>query len=136
MQYKLLNLYILVSGVFIETFKYKCIHYMILNTKMATTISVRLDKALLRDLSEIEKNWQADRSEAIRRLLAKAVNSWKIHSMLEKMREHKISIGKAAEKCGLSVWEMLDIVKENNINWTGYSKEDLERDIRILEGKA
>ena len=36
--------------------------------KMATTISVRVDKALLKDLSVIEKNWQADRSEAIRRL--------------------------------------------------------------------
>ena len=103
---------------------------------MATTISVRLDKALLRDLSEIEKNWQADRSEAIRRLLAKAVNSWKIHNVLEKMKGHKISIGKAAQECGLSIWEMIDIVKENNIDWTGYSKEDLERDIRILGGTS
>ena len=103
---------------------------------MATTVSVRLDKALLRDLSEIEKNWQADRSEAIRRLLAKAVNSWKMHNMLEKMMEHKISIGKAAEECGLLMWEMLDILKENNVDWTRYSKEDLERDIRILEGTS
>ena len=103
---------------------------------MAATISVRLDKSLLKDLSVIEKNWQADRSEAIRRLLAKAVNSWKVQNALEKLREHKISIGKAAEECKLSVWEMFDIVKENNINWTAYSKEDLERDIKALEGKA
>lgn len=103
---------------------------------MATTISVRLDKALLKDLSEIEKNWQADRSEAIRRLLAKAVNSWKTQNALEKLRQHKISIGKAAEECSISVWEMLDIAKENNLNWTGYSKEDLERDLRFLEGKS
>lgn len=101
-----------------------------------TTISVRLDKALLKELSEIEKNWQADRSEAIRRLLAKAVNSWKIHNALEKLREHKISIGKVAEECELSLWEMLDIVRESNIDWTGYSKEDLERDLSFLEGKS
>ena len=50
-----------------------------------TTISVRLDKALLKELSEIEKNWQADRSEAIRRLLTKAVSSWKIQDMLERL---------------------------------------------------
>lgn len=103
---------------------------------MATTISVRLDKSLLKELSAIEKNWHADRSEAIRRLLAKAVNSWKMQSAVERLREHKISIGKASEECGLSIWEMLDIVKEKNIDWTGYSKEDLERDLKVLEGKA
>ena len=103
---------------------------------MATTISVRLDKALLKELSIIEKNWQADRSEAIRRLLAKAVNSWKIQNALERLRLHKTSIGKAAEECNISIWEMLDITKENNIDWTGYSKEDLERDLSFLEGKS
>lgn len=103
---------------------------------MTATISVRLEKSLLKDLSVIEKNWQADRSEAIRRLLAKAVNSWKIQNALEKIREHKISIGKAAEECEISIWEMLDIVREKGIDWTAYSKEDLERDIKVLEGKA
>ncbi|MBI2655089.1 UPF0175 family protein [Candidatus Woesearchaeota archaeon] len=102
---------------------------------MAATISVRLDKSLLKDLSLIEKNWQADRSEAIRRLLAKAVSSWKIQNALQQLREHKISIGKAAEECEVSLWEMIDFVKENNIDWTAYSKEDLERDIKVLEGK-
>jgi len=102
---------------------------------MAETISVRLDKALLKDLETIEKNWQADRSEAIRRLLAKAVNSWKLQNALEKLRQHKISIGRAAEECEISLWEMIDIARENNIDWTGYSKEDLERDLEILGGK-
>ena len=103
---------------------------------MAETISVRLDKALLKDLETIEKNWQADRSEAIRRLLAKAVNSWKLQNALEKLRQHKISIGRAAEECEISLWEMIDIARENNIDWTGYSKEDLERDLEILGGKS
>ena len=103
---------------------------------MTATISVRLEKSLLKDLSVIEKNWQADRSEAIRRLLAKAVHSWKIQNALEKIREHKISIGKAAEECKIFVWEMLDIVREKGIDWTAYSKEDLERDIKVLEGKV
>lgn len=103
---------------------------------MAETISVRLDKSLLKDLKEIEKDWEADRSEAIRRLLAKAVNYWKLQNALDKLRQHKTSIGKAAEECGIMVWEMLDITKENNIDWTHYSKEDLERDLKVLEGKS
>ena len=102
---------------------------------MATTISVRLDKSLLKELSIIEKNWQADRSEAVRRLLAKAIGSWKLQNALENLRKHKISIGRAAEETGLSLWEMIDIVKENNIDWTAYSKDDLERDIKAIEGR-
>jgi len=100
---------------------------------MGATISVRLDKSLLKDLSVIEKDWQADRSDAIRRLLAKSIDSWKLQNVLERLRKHKISIGKAAKECKLSLWEMLDLVKENNIDWTGYSKEDMDRDLKILE---
>lgn len=102
---------------------------------MATTVSVRLDKELLKNLSLIEKNWQADRSEAIRRLLAKAVDSWKLQNTMEKLKEHKISIGKAAEEINVQVWEMIDLVKLHDIDWTSYSKEDVEKDIKVLEGK-
>lgn len=104
---------------------------------MATdTISVRLDRAVLKDLAAVEKEWQTDRSESLRRLLVKAISSWKVQNALEKLRQHKISIGKAAKDCGLSLWEMMDLAKEANIDWVGYSKGDLERELRILEGYA
>ncbi len=102
---------------------------------MATTISVRLDNDLLRDLNKVEKSWQTDRSESIRRLLAEAVQSWKINDVLDKLRQHKISIGKASEECDVSLWEMLDLIRKNNIDWTEYSKEDLEKDLNALEGR-
>ncbi len=102
---------------------------------MATTISVRLDNDLLRDLNKVEKSWQTDRSESIRRLLAEAVQSWKINDVLDKLRQHKISIGKASKECDVSLWEMLDLIRKNNIDWTEYSKEDLEKDLNALEGR-
>ena len=103
---------------------------------MSTTISVRLDEGVLRDLSIIEKRWQTDRSESIRRLLAEAVQSWKIKDTLDKLRQHKVSIGKASKECDISLWEMLDLVRKNNIDWTEYSKEDLEKDLNALEGRT
>lgn len=103
---------------------------------MATTISVRLDRKILKDLTMVEKTWRADRSESVRRLLAEAISSWKIQNALEKLRQHKISIGKAAEECGVSLWEMLELVKEKNIDWAGYSKDDLEKDLKALERRS
>ena len=102
---------------------------------MTDTISFRIDKDVLQDLSKVEKEWRADRSETIRRLLAEALKSWKIQGALDELEEHRISIGKAAKLCGLSLWELLDLVKQKNINWTGYSKEDLERDLKVLDAK-
>ena len=100
---------------------------------MESTISVRMGKPVLKDLAAIEKSWHTDRSEVIRRLLAEAVKEWKIKNTLEEIALHKISIGKAAKECGISLWEMIELVKEKNVNWTGYSKEDLEKDLSLLQ---
>ncbi len=99
---------------------------------MEHTISVRLEKSALKELNRVEKKWQTDRSEVIRRLLSRAIQEWKIENALEEIRERKISIGKAAEECGITIWEMLDKVKEKNIDWTNYSEEDLKRDLSTL----
>ncbi len=98
-----------------------------------TTISVRLDKETQQDLRKVEQTWKTDRSEVIRRLLAQAIKEWKAENALELLSKHQISLSKAAEECSITLWEMLDLVKEKNIDWTDYSKEDLEKDLKELE---
>ena len=98
-----------------------------------TTISVRLDKETQQELKRVEQKWKTDRSEVIRRLLAQAIKEWKLENALESLAKHKISLSQAAEESNISLWEILDIVKEKNIDWTGYSKEDLEKDFKELE---
>jgi len=100
---------------------------------MAETISVRLSKEVLKELASLERQWQIDRSEAIRRLLVKALKEWKTENSLEKVRERKISVGKAAEECDISLAEFLVLLKENNIDWVGYDEEDFERDLKLLK---
>ena len=100
---------------------------------MALTISVRLDRLVLNDLSNIENKWQTDRSEVVRRLLVQSIKEWKIKNALENIGLHRLSMGKAAKECNISLWEMLDLVKAKNIDWTGYSKEDLEKDLKLLK---
>lgn len=100
---------------------------------MASTIFVRLRKHVLNDLASIEKKWQTDRSEVIRRLLVQSIKEWKIKNSLQEIAMHKLSVGKAAKQCNLSLWEIIDMVKEKNIDWTGYSEEDLEKDLKLLK---
>ena len=97
-----------------------------------TTISFRIDKTTQEDLKKVKQKWKTDRSEIIRRLLTQAIKEWKIQNALESLSRHEISLSKAAEECGITIWEILDIIKEKNIDWTGYSKEDLEKDLKEL----
>lgn len=100
---------------------------------MADTISVRLDNEMQKAISKVERRWKADRSEVIRRLLADAVKSWKISDSIDEINSGKTSVGMASEECGVSIWEMLDILKAKNSNWTGYGEEDLKKDLEILK---
>jgi len=50
---------------------------------------------------------------------------------LELFREKKISLGKASEIAGLSVDEMISLLKEKEIP-LNYSVENFEKDLKIL----
>lgn len=100
---------------------------------MESTISVRLNKFVINDLYNIEKSWHTDRSEVVRRLLSEAIQKWKVENALKEISQHKKSVGRAAKDCNISLWEMFDLVKKNNIDWTGYSEEDLEKDLKLLQ---
>ncbi len=100
---------------------------------MASTISVRLESNILKDLDKVENKWQTDRSEVIRRLLVNAVKNWKIKDALERLKERKITISEAAKDAEVSLWEMMDLAKHENIDWIEYNKEDLKRDLKLLE---
>src|SRR3989338_228963 len=101
---------------------------------MASTISVRLGKDVLKDLAKVEKKWQADRSEAIRRLLVQSIKEWKVKNVLEELKERKITISGAAKKAEVSLWDMIDLAKQEKIDWIEYDKEDLERDLKLSSG--
>jgi|SRR3989338_35299 len=99
---------------------------------MTDLISVRLGKELENELAKVEKKWQADRSEIIRRLLYKAIQDWKIENALERLSAHKITLGKAAEEAGISRWEMMDIVKERKIDWLGLTPEKVSKEWEMV----
>jgi len=93
------------------------------------TISVRLDKDALKEIEFLKKEYKTDKSEIIRRLLDKGVKQAKLEKILEMLRKHKISIEKAAELANLTIYEIIELCKENEIH-IGYAKEDLKRDLQ------
>jgi TDG/mug DNA glycosylase family protein len=74
-------------------------------------INIRVDTHLAAALDRVAREESLDRATAIRRLLERSVKSWELeHAILGRQRG-ELSIGRAAEESGLSVWELLDATR-------------------------
>jgi predicted HTH domain antitoxin len=98
---------------------------------MGVTLTTRVDDRLAKLIDEIAKEEGMDRSTVMRRFLARAVRDWLIEKSLKDYEEGKITLWQAAERCGLSLWEMIEEVRRRGIH-ISYTLEDLKEDIEDL----
>ncbi|MFQ5815246.1 MAG: UPF0175 family protein [Candidatus Hydrothermarchaeaceae archaeon] len=78
------------------------------------------------------KEYKTDKSEVMRRLLDKGLKQAKLEKVIELLRQHKISMGKAAKLAGVTIYEMIELCKKKEIH-VGYTKEDLRHDLERFE---
>jgi predicted HTH domain antitoxin len=94
-------------------------------------ITTRISEEYFNDLEMIENAEHAERAEVIRKLLAKGIKEWKLKKAIELLREHKVTLRKAANIAGITYVEMLDLASKHGIE-VGYSLEEMEKDLRGL----
>ena len=94
-----------------------------------TLISTRLPEDLKKDLKWYAEKERIGLSIAMRKLLDKALQETKLEYALELYKKGRASLWKAAEIAGISLWEIIDIVKERKIPMP-YTIEDAEKDIK------
>lgn len=75
---------------------------------MQKVLSMRIDKEDLDFVSLEAKEEKADKTAIIRSLIGKG----RLHLAMEQYRKGKVSIGKAAQKAGLTISEMMDKLAE------------------------
>jgi predicted HTH domain antitoxin len=89
---------------------------------MAKTMSVRMDEENYAFLRRLSKDEKADLSQAVRDLVYKG----RIMLAVERCRERRASMGKAAELAGVSVGRMIEILAdygvEGNLEQDDYLK--------------
>ncbi len=94
---------------------------------MTEIVSTRVPEDMAKDLEEIEKEEKSDRATVVRKLLAKAIADRKLERALTLFGSGKVTLLKASKIAGLSIWEMMDIVKQRKISFQ-YSYEDFRGD--------
>lgn len=84
---------------------------------------------------EIEKlavKEDSDKSKLIRELLILGIKERKLDEALSLYKQGRISLWKAARLADLSLWQMLEIVKEKKIP-AQYTEKELKEDLKALE---
>jgi len=96
---------------------------------MTEIISTRIPDDIARDLKEIEKEEQTDRATVVRKLLARAIEQWKMERALRLYREGKVTLWRAARLGGITLREMMELAAKQGIQFK-YTSKDLEEDIK------
>ena len=95
---------------------------------MSEVIATRLDDALAKEFREVEGEMKVDTSEVARRLLAQGIRVFKQERVLKLLGEGKMTIARAARELGISIYELLDLMKRERVA-VSYGIDDLRRDI-------
>ena len=99
-----------------------------MSLKVATA---RLPKQMLEEVEELAEEEQVDRSELMRRLMASGLKQMRMEKALKAYGGGKVTLWKAAEMAGLSLREMMDLVRNARINMP-YTPEELGRDLEYV----
>lgn len=97
---------------------------------MTEIVSTRVPEDMAKDIEEIIKEEKADRATVVRKLLAKAIADRKLERALVLYSSGKVTLWKASKIAGLSLWEMVEIVRQRKISFQ-YSYEDFREDFEL-----
>jgi len=75
-----------------------------------------------------------DRSSTIRMLLREGYSNHMKKKAVQSYREGRLTLGKAAQKAGLTIWEMKEHLTGKGYV-SGYNISDLEEEVKLLAKK-
>lgn len=103
--------------------------------KKEQMVGSRLPEEMVRDLEMIERVEQTDRSTIVRKLLYKAIGEWKQEYWAKQYGEGKASLARAAREAGVSLWEMMDYLRQKKIP-AQYDMEEWQKDLATVYRRA
>jgi len=96
---------------------------------MTATVSTRIEEKILSEIDEISKEKQMDRASLLRNLIVEGLSIEKKKKVMSMYKERRISMAKAAEMLNIDLWQMIDIIKEENL-YIDYTEEELKEDLK------
>ncbi len=98
---------------------------------MTHLVALRLPKKIRDDVDEIAKQEGKDRSSVMRELIALGMAEKSSERAVRLYSQGRVSAWKAASLAGVSLWEMLEILRSHGIE-AQYGLRELEADLAAL----
>ena len=91
-------------------------------------ISARIPQVLENELEKYMEQEHVEKSAAVRKLLFRSLEEWKLEHALKLLSGGKTTLSKAAEIAGIDIWSLTAKIKEAKIQWVKDRavQEDLE----------
>jgi predicted HTH domain antitoxin len=99
--------------------------------KQECMVGARIPKTLVKDLERIERAEEADRSTTVRKLLTRAIHDWNLEHYAAKYGKGKLSMARAAEEAGVTLWEFQSYLREHKIP-AQYDRVELDHDRKMF----
>lgn len=99
---------------------------------MTATVTTRIEERLLEEIDQFSKERQMDRASFLRNLIVEGLSIERRNKVLNMYKERKISLAKASEMLDLDIWQMIDLIKEENL-YLDYSEQELNEDLKGLK---
>ncbi|KUO43285.1 MAG: hypothetical protein APU95_03250 [Hadesarchaea archaeon YNP_N21] len=96
-------------------------------------LCARVPEEIEQYLTEFMKLEGVDKSTAVRKILERGILEWRKERALELLGKGKITFTRAAEMAGVSLWEMLELVRDRKIEWVHLSPEEIEREFKLAK---
>jgi predicted transcriptional regulator len=99
---------------------------------MPVKVTTRLEDELAETIDQVAKQEGTDRPTVIRRLLQQAVKDWLIQENLDKYQEGGQTLWQAANRSGLTLWEMAEKARKHRTQ-VPYTINELKEDLKDLQ---
>ena len=100
---------------------------------MAKTVTTRLDDGYVKKIDEMAARKGVDRSALLRSFFLYALKEHTIRDALEDYKAGTTTLWEAAQRCNMSLWEMIREVQRAHIH-ASYDLKEFEKDLRTLNG--
>lgn len=96
------------------------------------TVATRLPKEDENELKALMVSERLDKSAAARKAIELGLAEWRKEISIKQLRQGRVSIGRAAELAGITIWEMLSLVEEKRIDYIHIPEAELEEELALV----
>lgn len=96
-------------------------------------LGARVPEEIEQHLAEFMKLEGVDKSTAVRKILERGISEWRRERALKLLGEGKVTFARAAELADISLWELVEFVRERKVEWVHLTPREIEREFKLAK---